>query len=75
MAALEIVWRNPKSPRRRQWRVKKGVAPGIYVVDVFFPENDRWASLFALTLKDRVRTEDVSDPMDAPVASVCAWQG
>jgi hypothetical protein len=75
MAALEIVWRNAVISPKRQMRVKKGVVRGIYVVEVFFPEKDRWAGLFALTLKDRARMKDAGDLMDAPVAAVCAWQG
>ena len=51
MASLVIVWRNPNLPVLREWRVKKGVVPGIYVVEVYAPNVGRWASLFVLTVK------------------------
>ncbi|HEX8816624.1 MAG TPA: hypothetical protein VF753_14090 [Terriglobales bacterium] len=75
MAALEIVWRNRAQGPKRQLRVKKGVVRGIYVVEVFFPEKDRWASLFALTLNNRAGTKQRGDPMDTPLTALCAWQG
>jgi hypothetical protein len=54
MAALEIVWRNPEEVQQRHWRLKKGVMPGIYVIEVFFPEKNRWASLYVLTMEKPV---------------------